>query len=528
MDLQFPDLSQLDLSRLTEDEQIELYDGLVAVEATALSGDFRSYLREAWPTVEPSQFIDTWHVGAIGEHLQAVTDGEIHRLIINVPPRTGKSLEASVLWPTWEWTLQPSLREMFVSYSSGLSNKHSVDRRIVIESDWYQARWGDVFQLSSDQNVKTEFTNDAKGSMFATSIGGTATGYGGDRIVFDDPHNVKEVESDDVREGVITAYRRTFSTRLNDPKTGAIVVIMQRLHERDLTGYLLSEEPGLWTHLCLPMEYEPKHFAVYAKDPRKEEGELLCPERMGPAEVVTGKKALGTYGAAGQFQQRPSPAAGGIFKRDWWKYFDMPVGDEAIAAWLSGMDVVGVSWDMAFKDEKSSDYVAGLVGARKGADIYLLDLVCEQMGFSASCAAVVSLSMKWPAATSKWVEDKANGPAVIDYLRRLVPGLIPVEPRGSKLARAQAASPFVEAGNVHIRRDAPWAGDFVEETAGFPRVVHDDRTDAFTQLVDRLMNTNDGLAGWYEMRARRQEDEKRAAEEAKKKQAAEAAEDGNG
>lgn len=517
MELQLPIPPGLDLSRLTEDEQIELYDGLVRIEGAQLSTDFRSYLREAWATVEPAEFVPSWHVDVIAEHLEAVSRGEIHRLIINIPPRTGKSIEASVLWPTWEWTSNPVLRWMFVSYSGGLSNKHSVERRNVIESDWFQARWGDRFRLSSDQNVKTEFTNDARGAMFATSIGGTATGYGGDRIVLDDPHNVKEAESDDVREGVITAYRRTFSTRLNDPKTGAIVVIMQRLHERDLTGYLLAEEPGVWTHVCLPMEFEKKHFAVYPKDPRTEDGDLLCPERMGPAEVASGKKALGSYGAAGQYQQRPSPASGGIFQRGWWKYFDLPTEPEALSWWLAGMDVVGVSWDMAFKDEKGSDYVAGLVGARKGSEIYLLDLVCEQMGFSASCAAVVSLSAKWPTATSKWVEDKANGPAVIDYLRRTVPGLIAVEPRGSKIARAQAASPFVEAGNVHIRRDAPWASDFVEELAGFPRVAHDDRTDAFTQLADRLMNAGDGVADWYEMKNR-----ERAAAEAAAKESANA------
>lgn len=494
VELQLPITPGLDLSRLTEDEQIELYDELVRLEGSKLSTDFRSYLREAWSVADPSEFVPTWHVDAIAEHLEAVTRGQIRRLLINIPPRMGKSVEASVLWPTWEWTRNPQGRWMFVSYSGMLSNKHSVERRNVIESDWYQARWEHLFKLSSDQNVKTEFTNDARGAMFATSIGGTATGYGGDRIVFDDPHNVERVESDEVRENVITSYQRTFSTRLNDAKTGAIVVIMQRLHERDLTGHLLDAEPGQWTHLCLPMEFEKKHFAFYIRDPRKEDGELLCAQRFGPNEVANAK-LRGSYAYAGQYQQRPAPASGGILNRNWWKFYDL----EPRAL---GCNSIVISLDCAFKGLDDSDYVVLQVWGRKDANFYLLDQVRDQMNFPATQHALQAMATKWPEAMAKLIEDKANGPALIDTMRSKIPGLIAIEPRGSKEARASAVSPFIEAGNVFLPSAAPWLQDFLAECSSFPKGPNDDQVDAMTQALDRLANSGDGAADWYEMKNR--------------------------
>lgn len=214
-----------------------------------------SYVRQAWPIIEPStRMVWNWHLDAKCEHLEAVTRGQIRRLIINEPPRVGKSVTAAVMWPTWDWTTNPERRFMFVSYSSALSTKHSVDRRTVIQSDWYQRNWGGRVKLSSDQNVKNEFQNTHRGVMVATSVGGSATGKGGDVIVVDDPLNPQEAQSDIERERANTFFDQTVSTRLDDPKTGAIVVIQQRLHERDLTGHLLAQ--GGWEHLRLPMRYE--------------------------------------------------------------------------------------------------------------------------------------------------------------------------------------------------------------------------------------------------------------------------------
>lgn len=214
-----------------------------------------SFVKQAWPTIEPATgLVWNWHIDAVLEHMEAVTRGQLKRLIINIPPRTGKSLLVSVMWPVWDWVSSPWRRFMFVSYSSDLSTKHSVDRRAVIQSDWYRRNWGDRVRLTSDQNVKTEFQNTARGHMIATSVGATATGKGGDVVVIDDPLNPKQALSDIERENANVFFDQTLMSRLDDQKTGAMVLIMQRLHERDLTGHLLAR--GGWEHLRLPMEYE--------------------------------------------------------------------------------------------------------------------------------------------------------------------------------------------------------------------------------------------------------------------------------
>lgn len=284
------------------------------------------YIREAWQVIEPgTEYLHNWHIDAISEYLTAVTQGQILRLLINMPPRYMKSISVSVMWPTWSWIDRPSSRWIFASYSQSLSTKHSVDRRTIIQSDWYRSHWGDLYNLTSDQNVKTEYQNDKRGVMVATSVGGTATGKGGDFIIVDDPHNPKEAQSDIQREAAITFFDQTLSTRLDNKKTGAIVVVMQRLHERDLSGHIL--ERGGYEHLCLPAEAEKRtviRMPVSLKEIIREERGLLWPEREGPQEIAGQKISLGSYGYAGQYQQRPSPAEGGILKRYWWRFWCYP------------------------------------------------------------------------------------------------------------------------------------------------------------------------------------------------------------
>jgi Uncharacterized protein conserved in bacteria len=223
------------------------------------------FIRQAWHVIEPATpYLHNWHIDLICEYLEAVSAGQITRLIINIPPRYMKSIAVSVMWPVWEWIRHPETRWIFASYSQSLSTKHSVDRRTIIQSDWYQSRWGDRFKLVEDHNLKTEFLNDKRGHMIATSVGGTSTGKGGNRLVVDDPLNPKEAASDVLRERANTWFDQTFYSRLDDKKTGAIVVIMQRLHEKDLTGHLL-EQGGEWEHLCLPAIAEDRqviHFPM--------------------------------------------------------------------------------------------------------------------------------------------------------------------------------------------------------------------------------------------------------------------------
>ena len=462
---------------------LDLIDKLIAEKS------LHEYIKQAWQVVEPKDhFLDNWHIRAIAEHLEAVSAGQIRNLLINEPPRTTKSLLVSVFWPTWEWANRPETRWLFSSYAETLSTRDSLKCRRIIEGGWYRARWGSVFRLTGDQNVKTRFENDKTGYRIATSVGGTATGEGGDIVVIDDPHNLKEIHSDAAREGVLRWFDEVMPTRVNDPKTGRFVIVMQRGHERDLSGHILSKDLG-YEHLCIPMEYDGKKrsTSLGGYDPRTEEGELLWEERFGKTEVEGLKKSLGSYSAAGQLQQSPSPAGGGILKREHWKYYKaLPKLEETI-----------LSFDMTFKKLSDNDYVVGQAWGRAGADKFLLHQVRDRMGFSASLQAVRNLKGKYPGATAVLVEDKANGPAVIETLTKEIPGIIAIEPEGGKIARAYAVQPEQEAGNVYLPDPsiAPWVGEFVEECASFPNAPNDDQVDAFTQAVNWMRNR--GTPGFF-------------------------------
>jgi predicted phage terminase large subunit-like protein len=461
---------------------VALQDALLTRQAER---SLRAYIEQAWPILEPTTpFLENWHIDLIVEHLEAITAGQITRLLINVPPRYMKSLLVSVLWPTWEWIRYPSRRWIFTSYSEALSLKHSLDRRTLLQSDWYQARWGTTVQLAADQNVKGEFANTARGTMIATSIGGSITGKGGDRIVIDDPHHPMQAESDAQREAALEYFRLTLSTRLDDRKRGAMVVIMQRLHERDLSARFQELEP---VAVCLPAEAETPTQIVFPRSGRivtRDTGDVLWPEREDRAELAQQRRLLGSAAFAAQYQQRPAPAGGLIFQRDWFQYYDeLPSGLE-----------IAQSWDMAFKDNKDSDYVVGLVAGRRGADIYLIDRVKGQWAFSESCRQVEALTRRYPHTGAILIEDAANGPAIIDALTHRIPGIIAVSPEGGKLARAQAAQPRVEAGNVYLPHpraygtlipERAWVEDLVHHLAVFPHGAHDDDVDAFTQLLVR-------------------------------------------
>lgn len=452
---------------------------------------FTHFVKAAWTILEPSTpMLWNWHHEVICEYLEAVLAGDIKRLIINMPPRYLKSIIVTVAFPAWVWAKDPSYRFINASYSESLALKHAVDRRLLINSLWYQTAWSGRFSLSSDQNQKSEYTNDKRGHMVAVGMLGTVTGKGGDIVIIDDPHNPKKAESDVERAATIEVFDSTFTTRLDNKKTGRMIVVMQRLHEGDLTGHLLAK--GGWEHLSLPAEASTRIVVTFPRSKRelvREKGDLLHPEREGREEIEKQKVALGSYGYAGQYDQSPSPRIGGLFKRSHWRFYDkMPL---ALEGWLQ-------SWDMAFKDKDTSDYVAGLVMARVGANIYVIDLTMEKMGLVRSCEAVRSLSQKWPKTLLKLVEDKANGTGVVDTLKSEIRGLVLVEPEGSKWERAVAIEPMLEAGNVYLPSPEispklmvegqlrTMTEVIIDQCATFPRGKHDDIVDALTQGLKRL------------------------------------------
>lgn len=471
------------------------------------------YIRQAWHIVEPANpYIHGWHIDAICDHLEAATRGEIRNLIINIPPRHAKSLLCCVFWQTWVWTTRPATRWLFSSYGENLAIRDSLKCRRIIAHPWYQRNFGDMFNLTGDQNQKTRFDNDKTGYRIATSVGGMGTGEGGDFIVVDDPLKQADAHSLPARESVIDWWDNTMSTRGNNPDKVVKVVIMQRLHEQDLTGHLLEKmktDGEHYEHLCLPARYETsvRVTSIGWRDPRTEPGQLLWPDRFTPDALARLESSMSRYAVAGQLQQRPSPDAGGIFKKWNWRYWQpkgvklppvvVEVVDEVTSTVTlteieavdlpSAFDEMIQSWDCAFKDTQKSDFVAGQVWGRLGADRFLLDYYRDKADIVSTMSQVEKFTEKWPKTHAKLIEDKANGPAVMQILGKKITGLIAVEPEGGKIARAHASSPATESHNVYLPHPAlyGWVDTFRESCAIFPNGANDDDVDAFTQAMIR-------------------------------------------
>jgi predicted phage terminase large subunit-like protein len=458
--------------------QAQIYARIAAgLEETRLP--FADFARESWPIVEPARpYLTNWHLDAIYEHLEAVEAGQITRLIINGPPRLGKSIPISVQFPAWKWTRRPSERIIGASYADPLATKLAVDSRNIILSDWYQANWGRRFQLTGDQNVKHEYANTARGYRIARGTGAGITGFGADLIVCDDLLNPKLAESDAARKAGIDYFDGTLYSRLDDKKRGAIIVNEQRLHSKDLTAHVLGNGEA-WVQLNLPSEESRRRviaLPVSKREITREQGDVLWPAREDKDTLAKVRVAMGVRRYSAQYLQSPTAEQGNIFKRHLWRFWNtLPQFDEEIQ-----------SWDMTFKDTVGTDFVCGGVLGRKDADIYLVDRIKERLDFTASCSALVAMTTKFPRAKRKLVEDKANGPAVISALKHKIGGIVAVNPSGGKQARAYAAQPVQEAGNIYLPHPdrCPWVEDFIEELAAFPEGEHDDQVDMLTQAVN--------------------------------------------
>ena len=445
------------------------------------------FIKHFWSEMDPGVYVDGWHIGAICEHLQAVSTGQIKRLIINIPPRHMKSLTTSVAWPAWTWAqdpdpalplLGPAVRFLSLSYAFNLSVRDSRKSRILLQSQKYRRYWGDRVQLAGDQNAKARFENTEKGYRLASSVEGMATGEGGDIDIIDDPLSAKDKESPVSRAGVIEWWTQVMPTRLNDPVHGAFVIIMQRLHHQDLTGHVLAQETG-WTHLCLPARYEPDHPHVFPADPRKKSGALLWAERFPEKEVAALEMTMGAYGSAGQLQQRPAPRQGGMFERTW---FEIVPAAPAKARAVRG-------WDLAGTTKKTSPWTVGLKMSHWKGDYYIEH---------------VERFRGTPGEVEKRFKNRAkqDGKSVIvDFpqdpgqagksqrraLTKLLPGYnVRSSPEtGSKPTRAEPLSAQAEAGNVHLVKGA-WNNDLLDEFELFPNSDYLDQVDAASRAFARL------------------------------------------
>jgi len=415
-----------------------------------------------------------------------VAEGTLDRVMISCPPQEGKSQRISRRFPLWTLLRNPDARIALASYEHGMARR------------WGRAVRNDIaahpelgLKLRTDTMAAHEWQLDGhEGGMYCVGIEGALTGRPVDLLIIDDPvKGPKEASSPTYRDMAWDFWESVASTRLS-PGAPAVVV-MTRWHEDDLVGRLLREEPDNWTVLNIPALAE--HRPEYGEsDPLgREPGQYMTSaRRRTPAQWRKIQHDRGARVWASLYQGRPSPGEGLVFRRDWWRRYDIPVwiSDDGVNTAL-GFDEVIQSWDMAFKDTDGADYVVGQVWGRRGETAWLLDQVRGRMSFVDTCMKVRTLSARWPQASAKLIEDKANGTAVINQLSSIVAGMIPISPHESKVARASAISPFVEAGNVYLPAPevAPWADDVIEEAAAFPMSTHDDQVDALSQALNRIL-----------------------------------------
>ena len=466
------------------------------------------FVRQSWHVVEPGvPFIGGWHIEQICEHLEACSGGELRKLLINIPPRHSKSTIVSVMWPMWEWLTDPAQKFLCASYSGNLSIRDNLKARRLIQSPWYQDRWGHMFKLAGDQNAKQRYENDKTGYRLATSVGGTATGEGGSRLLLDDPHSAQEAQSDAIREAAVEWFDVVWSTRLNDPKADVMVTIMQRLHERDISGHILDDIGG-WEHLMIPAEWDGirRKTSVGPYDPRQKKGELICPERFGEDEIADLKKLLGAYGAAGQLQQEPTPSEGGILKTQFFELWPENTG-------LPPFEYILQSYDCAFTEKSTGDPTACTVWAvftHAGArHVMLIDAWDEHLAYPDLREKAIKqwgteyggMSKDSPFSRKKrpdrvLVEAKASGQSLLQDLRLAKVPAIPYNPgNADKISRAHQAAPTLELGLCWIPESkktpghaVSWAQPFLKQLAKFPVAAHDDYVDTFTQAIIYLKN----------------------------------------
>lgn len=458
---------------------------LIAIEREYCSRSLVNFTKRAWHVLEPSQpYVHGWHIEAIAEHLEAVTRGELIRLYIAVPPGCMKSLTVGVLWPAWEWGPAglPGNRFLGTSHSSEFATRDNLRCKRLIESEWYQKLWGNEVKLTGDQSAKTKFENTKTGFRQAMAFTGM-TGGRGDRVALDDVMSVDDAASDKKREAIITTFLEALPTRVNNPDKSAIVNIQQRLHERDTIGVSISKDLG-YEGLVLPMEFEADNRCVTSigfKDPRTKEGELLFPERF-PREVVDrDKKTLGSYAVAAQFQQRPAPREGGIFKRDWFEIVpEAPIGVQ----WVRG-------WDLAASEDRDAAYTAGVkLGRGQDGTFYVGHVVRGQLSASGVEKLIVNTaSQDPPGCIIDCPQDPGQaGKAQVRYLASKLAGYIVHfgTETGSKLQRAEPVSAQAEVGNIKLIK-GDWNEAFLDEIQMFPNGSFKDQVDALSRAFNRLI-----------------------------------------
>lgn len=497
----------------------------VLEEIERLESSLIEFYKAAWETIDPAPYVDGWHLHAIAEHLEAVSKGHIRKLLITVPPRHSKTLMCSVVWPAWLWAKERTAefpligaqaKFLCLSYGDDLALDSALLMRRLIESDWYQARWGKRVKLTADQEAKSKFDTSAGGSRISAGFGGTLTGRGGDIKIIDDPLKADDAELETARQKVIRRYDGTLKSRMTDPRHTAEVAIMQRLHEQDLAGHIIETDPD-FELLMLPAEFEPErrfYTSIGWTDPRKSDNEILWPERFGQKELAVFKR--NAYEWAGQWQQRPEIRGGSILKREWWNLYETDDGS------VPQMSYVVASVDPAYTSKEENDpsgfVVLGVYYDSEVPKVMVLNAWRKRLELhgphierlanetekdyikrsqpSWGLCEHIAHSCKRFKVDKLLVEAKASGHSVAQELRRLHAhqgwSTQLVDPRGrDKVARVYAVQHLFAEGMIHIPAYSDgtlreWGQQLVDETAAFPKAAHDDLTDALSQALQHL------------------------------------------
>jgi predicted phage terminase large subunit-like protein len=507
---------------MLDGDKINLDASRFAVEKRMCELSFVEFIKQAWHVIEPGQeYLHNWHIDAIADHLTAITDELMideeryyNRILINVPPGAMKSLLCNVLWPSWEWGPRnmPYMRYVCASHAMPLAIRDSVKMRRLVSSEWYQTRWGDRVTITGDQNEKIKYETTATGFRQAVAFEGM-TGARGDRVIIDDPHSVSSASSEQKRATTIETFEQAVPTRLNNPDKSAIVVIMQRLHEEDVSGIIIEKQLG-YDHIMIPMEYDPDRAAPTMlgwEDPRTQKGELMFPDRFPRHVVDRDKRTMGTYAASGQFQQQPTPEDGGIIKRKHWQLWDQPM--------YPPFDYIIASLDTAYTEKTENDPSACTVWGiwtddpkthatrMMGRDghlqqitrtfderevpprIMLMHAWSEHLEMPELIRKISETCLRWKVSRLL-IENKSVGMPVARELRRMYSGQnfgVQLEDPGSidKMSRLYSVQHLFEEGLVYSP-DKAWADEVISQCMRFPKAKHDDLVDTVSMAMRYL------------------------------------------
>ncbi|MFA6550591.1 MAG: phage terminase large subunit [Candidatus Gracilibacteria bacterium] len=470
------------------------------IEKTLLNSllrtDFKSFVLKVFKEVSPnSNYLDNWHIDVICHELMNTLEGKQKRLIINIPPRYMKSIICSVAFPAFILGHNPKASIIAVSYSDELASKLALDCKKIIESPWYQ----DVFpgaRLSKNKKSTNDFEMTKGGGRYATSVNGTLTGRGADYIVIDDPIKPMDALSDLIREKTNDWYGSTLYSRLNNKNEGKILVIMQRLHDEDFTGYLLETDPS-FKHVKMPAIAEEDEIWTVQdrisnkeKTFKRERNKPLHPEREDLTKLYQSKEYMGEFNFAGQYQQNPMPREGGVIKKNWLQFYDEAELFKSIENAEIKVDCIVQSWDTASKIKEHNDFSVCITVLRDTNDVnYLLNVYRDRLKFP---ELIRKIAQKYETAKEKYkrsivilIEDQASGTSLIQALRqdhKIYP--VGIKPEYDKETRLMAVSHLIENGNCLFPSKKPhWWPDFENELLRFPRGKHDDQCDALSQVL---------------------------------------------